>query len=101
MARQFTSQDAKQLLNVHRTWRTLLERNAGYADKQKAVIASVAANLLARHVFMDYAQKQLASGDESAPLSKDLVQLIRPLYFYIKSPSPVKREQPCLPRYSG
>lgn len=85
MARQFTSQDAKQLLNVHRTWRTLLERNAGYADKQKAVIASVAANLLARHVFMDYAQKQLASGDESAPLSKDLVQLIRPLYFYIKS----------------
>lgn len=84
MARQFTSQDAKQLLHVHRTWRALLERNAGYADKQKAAIASVAANLLARHVFMDYAQRQLTSGDESAPLSRDLVQLIRPLYFYIK-----------------
>ena len=85
MAKQFTTKEAKQLLQSHHALIELLENNCAYADKQKEEVSSIAANLIARNVFSNYAVNQLLSGNAATSAPADIQQLIRPLYKYIKS----------------
>lgn len=85
MAKQFTTKEAKQLLQSHHTLIELLENNCAYSDSQKDEASSIAANLIARNVFSNYAVHQLLSGNAATSVPTDIQQLIRPLYKYIKS----------------
>ena len=85
MAKQFTTKEAKQLLQSHHELIELLKNNCAYSDRQKDEVSSVAANLIARNVFSNYAVNQLLSGNAATSAPTDIQQLIRPLYKYIKS----------------
>lgn len=52
MAKQFTTKEAKQLLQSHHALIELLENNCAYADRQKEEVSSIAANLIARNVAL-------------------------------------------------
>lgn len=69
MAKQFTTKEAKRLLQSHHALIELLENNCAYADRQREEVSSIAENLIARNVFSNYAFNQLLSGnaDTSAP----------------------------------